>query len=815
MWIGGRVWFLSDHEGHGNLYSCTPTGADLRRATHHEDFYVRFPSTDGTRIVYHAGADLFVFDPKTGASKKIDVDWHSGRSQRQRKFVPAARHLESADLHPEGHTLLAVDRGGAYAMGLWDGPSRAPGRPAPPSATASRSGCPTASASSRSATRGARRASSSWRPTGPRAGASPATSAARSSCRWRPPAPTASRSRTSARRCSSSTSPPAPSTLVEKSAHDRIDGLAWSPDGQWLAYACPDTRRTISIHLLHAPTGKVTRITRTDFRDLSPSFDPEGRWLYFVSYRVFDPVYDAQYFDLGFPKGSRPYLVTLRTDVVSPFAGPARPPRAPVGVVDAAAAAKAAGARTRSPPTPSPPRAPRPRSRHPSRRSRPSRSRIDLDGIEDRVVAFPVPEGTLRLRSRARRAARCSCRCPVEGSARRRGPRRDRAARQGLLEAYDFAEDKVVPVVDRRERRSPLSLGGKALARARRQPPARARLDREGGRPRPAQGRGVGRETGWVDLERLRVAVVPGEEWRQMFREAWRLQRDQFWSPDIVGRRLARRPRPLPRRSSTASRRGPSSPTSCGRCRASSARRTATRWAATTVPSPRGTRGFLGADLALDPTTGAWTVARLPAGRLVGRRRARALSRPPRPASARATDSSRSTGEPVGERRLAGGAPRRARGPRRPADGLRRATRRRAPSPSARCATSSRSATATGSRPTARACTRASGGKLGYVHVPNMGPIGYSEFHRYYLAEVDCAGLVVDVRWNGGGHVIAAAAREARARAPRLQPLALELAVALPRRRARRARSSRSRTSTRAATATSSATASSCTASDR
>ena len=123
MWIGGRVWFLSDHEGHGNLYSCTPTGADLRRATHHEDFYVRFPSTDGTRIVYHAGADLFVFDPKTGASKKVPIDWHSGRSQRQRKFVSAARHLESADLHPEGHTLLAVDRGGAYAMGLWDGPS--------------------------------------------------------------------------------------------------------------------------------------------------------------------------------------------------------------------------------------------------------------------------------------------------------------------------------------------------------------------------------------------------------------------------------------------------------------------------------------------------------------------------------------------------------------------------------------------------------------------------------------------------------------------------------------------------------------------
>jgi tricorn protease len=47
------------------------------------------------------------------------------------------------------------------------------------------------------------------------------------------------------------------------------------------------------------------------------------------------------------------------------------------------------------------------------------------------------------------------------------------------------------------------------------------------------------------------------------------------------------------------------------------------------------------------------------------------------------------------------------------------------------------------------------GGRCGYVHVPNMGPIGFAEFHRGYLAEVDREGLVIDVRFNGGGHVSA------------------------------------------------------------
>ena len=48
---------------------------------------------------------------------------------------------------------------------------------------------------------------------------------------------------------------------------------------------------------------------------------------------------------------------------------------------------------------------------------------------------------------------------------------------------------------------------------------------------------------------------------------------------------------------------------------------------------------------------------------------------------------------------------------------------------------------------------KATRGKVGYVHVPNMGPWGFSEFHRYYQQEVDRPGLIVDVRYNGGGHV--------------------------------------------------------------
>jgi tricorn protease len=46
-----------------------------------------------------------------------------------------------------------------------------------------------------------------------------------------------------------------------------------------------------------------------------------------------------------------------------------------------------------------------------------------------------------------------------------------------------------------------------------------------------------------------------------------------------------------------------------------------------------------------------------------------------------------------------------------------------------------------------------SGGRVGYVHIPDMGPRGYAEFHRYFMGEVNRSGLLIDVRYNGGGHV--------------------------------------------------------------
>src|SRR5260370_35778700 len=62
MLVGGRLAFLSDHEGTGNLYSCQLDGSDLSRHTDHDGFYARQAGTDGHRVVYQCAGEVWILD---------------------------------------------------------------------------------------------------------------------------------------------------------------------------------------------------------------------------------------------------------------------------------------------------------------------------------------------------------------------------------------------------------------------------------------------------------------------------------------------------------------------------------------------------------------------------------------------------------------------------------------------------------------------------------------------------------------------------------------------------------------------------------
>ena len=127
MWIGRRVYFISDHEGVGNLYSMRPDGKDLQRHTDHDHYYARFAVTDGRRVVYQHAAEVWLFDPSadearvgrgrlpqpTGAAQppvRPGRAVHVGVRAASRRATPSA-----VETRGKLFTLPAVGRGGAPA----------------------------------------------------------------------------------------------------------------------------------------------------------------------------------------------------------------------------------------------------------------------------------------------------------------------------------------------------------------------------------------------------------------------------------------------------------------------------------------------------------------------------------------------------------------------------------------------------------------------------------------------------------------------------------------------------------------------------
>ena len=147
MLIGGRLFFLSDHEGTGNIYSCALDGTGLRRHTDHDGMYARNPSTDGTRIVYHVAGELWLLDgPGAPAPHQVGITLGATARTRAPRLVTAQDHLGEPGSGLDGSGQRG---GGAGECALADpqgrpgpGAARGPGRagPAAPGAGPDRPG---------------------------------------------------------------------------------------------------------------------------------------------------------------------------------------------------------------------------------------------------------------------------------------------------------------------------------------------------------------------------------------------------------------------------------------------------------------------------------------------------------------------------------------------------------------------------------------------------------------------------------------------------------------------------------------------------
>ena len=126
MLVAGRLFFLSDHEGTGNIYSCALDGSGVRRHTDHDGFYARNPATDGQRIVYHVAGDIWVLDgPDAPGPRKLEVTLSSPASARAPRLITAKDHLGGLDCDQTGQASVVEVRGTVHWLTHKDGPARA------------------------------------------------------------------------------------------------------------------------------------------------------------------------------------------------------------------------------------------------------------------------------------------------------------------------------------------------------------------------------------------------------------------------------------------------------------------------------------------------------------------------------------------------------------------------------------------------------------------------------------------------------------------------------------------------------------------
>ena len=118
MWLDGRIAFVSDHDGVGNVWSVDADGGDLRAHTHHgsDDGYVRTASTDGTRITYHALGDVFVMDTLETEPHRVPISLGGALAGRDARRLVTDQELASARPTHDGAGVVAQVRGQAFHL---------------------------------------------------------------------------------------------------------------------------------------------------------------------------------------------------------------------------------------------------------------------------------------------------------------------------------------------------------------------------------------------------------------------------------------------------------------------------------------------------------------------------------------------------------------------------------------------------------------------------------------------------------------------------------------------------------------------------
>ncbi|HXK11781.1 MAG TPA: S41 family peptidase [Vicinamibacteria bacterium] len=719
MWIGDRIYFASDRDGTLNLYSYDPATEAVSKLTSSTTWDVRWPSSDNvSRIVYELDGELHVYDVRSKADQAISIFVPNDGVAMRPARVSAEKQIEGFDLSPKGERALVVARGDVFTVPIEKGPTR------------------NLTDSSNAHDKHAR-----WSPDGKRiafisdrsgeeevwivnqAGGKPeqVTSgghAMRYAPEWSAEGTHLAFSDKDGR-LYVVTLADKKTVQIADDPRDQIHDYTWSPKGAFLAFSMSNPSGTRSLHAWSAADGQVHRVTDATFNAEGPAWDPEGEVLYYESERQFAPQISQIEWNFAGARMTGLFALTLKKDGKSPFPPPSDEVTVDEKKEEAKPAAgsdkKAEGGKDKA-------------KAEPEKKEPPFR--VDFDGLGSRVTAVPLPADNYRGVVAAKgHLLYVKSDAPFYG-------REPRSKRTLVL----------FSIKDRKETTLAEGVGGWAVSRD-----GSKVLVRIEDALQLLDAKPDAKEKKTVSTKGLMVDRVPAQEWAEVFDEVWRRYRDFFYVENMHGydwKAIGERYRALLPHVAHRSDLNYVLGEMVAELNVGHAYIEGGDYE---IP-PRPKVGLPGARFELDEPAGRYRIAQILAGQNEEEKYRSPLTEVG--VEARVGDY---VLEIDGVELKADDNPYRlllhktdpvtlTLNARPTLDGARKTTYQPITSEQSllylKFVTDARAKVA-----------RLTQGRAGYIHLPDMGEAGSYEFLKWFYAEADREGLVVDVRSNGGGNI--------------------------------------------------------------
>lgn len=485
MWHGNKIYFVSDRDmdQRMNLYVYDLDTQKTRQLTHFKQWDVKYPSVGPDAIVFENAGYIYRLDLPTEKYAKVPIQILEDESPSRPVMHSVGKEIKAYEIAPDGQRVLFSARGDIFTVPAKEGPTR-----------------------NLTGTAGVHDRNPKWSPDGkfiayisdasgedevwimPQDGNGKAQQLTSNgdtykyALSWSPDSQKIMWSDKKLRLQYVDVKSKKTNLVAQAKAWE-IRQFSWSPDSKWIAFAQPEENKMSRVMLHSLDKEKNFAVTDEWYESHTPSFSSDGKYLYFVSERDFNPIFSKTEWNHAYQQMSRIYLVTLNKDTPSPF----KPNSDEVSTKKETKDKKEEG----------------------KKEDKAVTVTVDIEGIGDRILQLDVPVAlgydNLTSVGNSLYYTRRSTKDP-KTKLYLFDLSKQKETMLGEVGGYEISANQKKMLVSKGNSyyvidlpKAPLSL------------------------------------TDAVDVSHMTVKLDKRQEWKQMFQESWRQMRDFFYDPNMHG----------------------------------------------------------------------------------------------------------------------------------------------------------------------------------------------------------------------------------------------------------------------------------------